>query len=119
MRNLIHLPELTDTLWTEDRLEILEDYLSSNSHRLLIIYIDPSTSSLQLHHSIPSLHVNHGLCYLIRKTDSPDHIQSVSEFLKFIRFGYITGKAIVCLTALVSTLFGPLFLDNSTVQDCM
>ena len=110
-------------MWTNDRLNILEDYLSSNQQRLLIVYIDQHTSSLQLLHSIPSIansiNITHGLYYFIRKNDSPDRITSIDEFLKHIRFGYINGKSISCLTALVSTLFGPLFMDNTTVQDSM
>jgi hypothetical protein len=108
-------------MWTNDQLNILEDYLSSNQHQLLIAYINQHTLSLQLHHSIPSLttsnNITHGLCYFIRKSDSLDRITSINEFLKYIRFGYINGKSISCLTALVSTLFGPLFMDNMTVQD--
>jgi hypothetical protein len=109
-------------MWTSDRLKILEDYLASNQQRLLIVYIDRRTSTLQLLHSIPSLasanDINHGLCYFIRKNDhSPERITSIDEFLQYIRYGYINGQSISCLTALVSTLFGPLFMDNTTVQD--
>jgi len=108
-------------MWTNDLLNILEDYLSSNQQRLLIAYINPHTSSLQFLHSIPSIatssNITHSLCYFIRKTDSTDRITTINEFLKYIRFGYINGKSISCLTALVSTLFGPLFMDNMTVQD--
>ena len=46
-------------------------------------------------------------------------IISIDEFLKQIQFGCINGKSIPCLTALVSTLFGPLFMDDTTVQDSM
>jgi len=110
-------------MWTNDQLNILEDYLSSNQHHLLIAYINQHTSSLQLHHSIPLLatsdNITHGLCYFIRKNDSLDRITSINEFLKYIRFGYINGKSISCLTALVSTLFGPLFMDNMSIQDSM
>jgi hypothetical protein len=108
-------------MWTNDRLNILEDYLSSNQQRLLIVYIDQHTSSLQLLHSIPpnSMNFIHSLYYFIRKNDALGHITSIDEFLKQIRFGYIHGKSIPCLTALVSTLFGPLFMDNTTVQDSM
>jgi len=111
-------------MWTNDVLNILEDYLSSNQQRLLIAYINQHTSSLQLLHSIPSIatsnNITHGgLCYFIRKNDSSDRITTINEFLKYIRFGYINGKSISCLTAFVSTLFGPLFMDNMTVQDSM
>jgi hypothetical protein len=110
-------------MWTNDRLNILEDYLASNQQHLLIVYIDRRTSTLQLLHSIPSMasaiDINHGLCYFIRKNNhSQERITSIDEFLQCIRFGYINGKSISCLTALVSTLFGPLFMDNTTVQDC-
>jgi hypothetical protein len=110
-------------MWTNDLLTILEDYLSSNQQRLLIAYINQRTSSLQLLHSIPSItisnNITHGLCYFLRRNDSSERITSINEFLKSIRFGYIHGKSISCLTALVSTLFGPLFMDNMTVQDSM
>jgi hypothetical protein len=108
-------------MWTDDRLNILENYLSSNQQRLLIAYIDSHSSSLQLLYSIPpnSINIIHSLYYFIRKSDSSGHLNSIDEFLKQIRFGYINGKSIPCLTALVSTLFGPLFMDNTTIQDSM
>jgi hypothetical protein len=107
-------------MWTNDQLNILENYLSSNQQRLLIAYIDQHTSSFQLLHSLPSIATSiHGLCYFIRRNDSADQITSINEFLKYIRFGYIHGQEISSLTALVSTLFGPLFMDNTTVQDRM
>lgn len=106
-------------MWTDDRLNLLERYLTSNEQRLLIVYIDPHTSSLELTHTIPSttstIDIRHGLCYFIRKnTNVP---KSIEEFLQTIQFGYIHGKSISCLTALVSTLFGPLFMDDATVRD--
>lgn len=106
-------------MWTNDLLNLLDDYLSSNEYRLLIAYINPHTSLLQLLHSIPLNNITHGLYYFIRKNDSIARITTINEFLKYIQFGYINGKSIPCLTALVSTLFGPLFMDNMTIQDSM
>ncbi|CAF2418248.1 unnamed protein product [Rotaria sp. Silwood2] len=121
VQKLIILPELTDEMWTNDRLTILENYLSSNQQRVLIAYVDRRTASLQLLHSISStgisVNIIYNLCYLIRKIDSSDCIISIDEFLKQIQFGCVNGKSIPCLTAFVSTLFGPLFMDNTTVQD--
>jgi len=115
------LPELTNDKWTNNLINILEDYLSSNQQKLLIAYVDQHTSSLQLLHAIPPIFSSnnniYSLCYLIRKNDSPNPITSIDEFLKHIRFGYVNGKSIPCLTALVSTLFGPLFMNNTNVQD--
>ena len=104
-------------MWTNDLLNILEDYFSSNQNRLLITYVDRHSSSLQLLYSIPSSVSS--LYYFIRKNNSPERILSIDEFLKHIRFGYINEKSMACLTALVSALFGPLFTDNMTVQDSM
>lgn len=105
-------------MWTDDRLHLLEEYLTSNEQRLLIVHIDPRTSTLELLHSIPSIDISHGLCYFIRKNNTPHKsIVSIEEFLQTIQFGYIHGNSISCLTALVSTLFGPLFMDNTTVRD--
>lgn len=99
-------------------MKILEDYLSTNTHRLLIVCTDEVTSIVQIHHSISSnFDLNHGLYYFIRKTDSSDQIESVSHFLRSVRFGYLTGKAIPCLTAIISALVGPLFTNNNHIQD--
>ncbi|CAF1493626.1 unnamed protein product [Rotaria magnacalcarata] len=121
VQKLITLPELTDEMWTKDLLSILENFLSSKRQCLLIACVDRHTSTLQLLHSIPSMAKSidkiYSLCYFIRKNDSTEFITSIDEFLKQILFGFINGKSIQCLTALVSTLFGPLFMDNSTVQD--
>ena len=106
-------------MWTDDRLNLLENYLTSNEQRLLIVYIDPHTSSLELAHTISSttgtIDISHGLCYFIRKNTTVP--KSIEEFLQTIQFGYIHGKSISCLTALVSTLFGPLFTDDTTIRD--
>ena len=110
-------------MWTNALLAILETYLSSKEQRFLIAFIDPYTSSLRLVHSIPfaatSMNSIHSLCYFIRKSDSSDCITSIDDFLKQIRYGYINGKSISCLTALVSTLFGPLFMNDTTIHDSM
>ncbi|CAF0762898.1 unnamed protein product [Adineta steineri] len=121
VQKLIKLPELTTDMWTEECIKILEDYLSSNQQKLLIVYVDPDNSSLQLLHTIPLTtifnNLNHSLCYFIRRNDAIDVITSIDEFLKHIRFGYINGKSISCITAFVSTLFEPLFMNNTIVQD--
>lgn len=105
-------------MWTDDRLHFVDNYLASNEQRLLIVYIDQRTSTLELLHSIPAMDISHSLCYFIRKNNiSLKSIVSIEEFLQTIQFGYIHGNSISCLTALVSTLFGPLFMDNTTVRD--
>ncbi|CAF4716798.1 unnamed protein product [Rotaria socialis] len=121
VQKLITSPELADEMWTKDLLSVLENFLSSKRQYLLIAYVDRHTSTLQLLHSIPSMAKSidkiYNLCYFIRKNDSTEFITSIDAFLKQILFGFINGKSIHCLTALVSTLFGPLFMDNSTIQD--
>lgn len=106
-------------MWTDDLLNILEEYLLSNTHHLLIAFINQSTASLQLLHSISKIsnNITQGLCYFIRKNDSITQITSIQEFLQYIRFGYIHGNSISCLTAVTSTLFAPLFMDNMTIHD--
>ncbi|CAF4640561.1 unnamed protein product [Rotaria sp. Silwood1] len=108
-------------MWTDDLLTTLEKYLSSNQQRVLIVYVDQHTSSLQLLHSIPStatsINTIYNLCYFIRKIDASDCIISIDDFLKQIQFGCINGKSIPCLTALVSILFGPLFMDITKIQE--
>lgn len=108
-------------MWTEDLQSILQNFLLSNEHRILIAYMDQHTSSLQLVYSIAtmanSINTIYHLCYFIRKHDSLVCITSITEFLKHIQFGNIHGKSIPCLTAIVSTLFGPLFMDNASVHD--
>ena len=112
---------MTDEIWTDDLVQILDNFLSSNQQRVLIGYIDQGTDSLQLLHTVPpsSASTDHrnALCYLIRKADSPSRLTSIDEFLREVRFGCINGRSMACLTALVSSLFGPLLIDNVAVQD--
>ena len=103
-------------MYTNDLINVLEDYLSSNQHPLLIAYVDDHTSSLHLVHSVPS-NLTHQFCYFIRKNNCKEHITSINELIESVRFGYINGKSIPSLTSLISTLFGPLFLENMTIQD--
>ncbi|CAF0769681.1 unnamed protein product [Adineta ricciae] len=120
-QDFIRLPGLTNDMWTDDLKHILETYLSCNESKLLIMYIDRDTSSLQLLHDIPLVitlnHSSLNLCYFIRRNHSPDLINTIEDFLKYIQYGYIIGRSIACLTALVSTLFEPLFMSNVAVQD--
>lgn len=121
VRKLIELPELTEESWTDHLITVLSNFLSSNQQSLLIAYIDHRSSSLQLLHSIPihffALDANSKLYYFIRKTPSLPQITSADEFLQRVRFGCVPGKAIRCLTSLVSALFEPLVMDNMSVQD--
>ena len=110
-------------MWTDDLKHTLETYLSCNASKLLIVYIDRDAFSLQLLHAIPlAIILNHSsldLCYFIRRNNSPNLINTIEDFLKYIQYGYIMSRSIECLTALVSTLFEPLFMSNVAVQDSM
>jgi hypothetical protein len=121
IRQLIQLVDVTDDLWTNDLIEILTDFLRTNRQLLLIVYFDTNRSLLHVEHSIPidfmSMLVKQSFYYFIRRNDSIEYIASIDEFLQHVRFGYVHGQAMTCLTSLLSTLFGPLVMDDMTIQD--
>lgn len=120
VKELVELNGLTNEMWNEEHIEIIDSFLRKIDKKTLIFYlVQPDQKSDQLflkaQFEIPSTPAHQFSFFL--KTHYSEEIDSKEIFQKNVQFGTFGGKYLTSLLRLTSGLYAPLFFGNKTWPD--
>ena len=117
MRRLVQLPGLTEDMWSVEHDFKMNEFLTKNEKKTLIVFINNEGQSpvVTVQNEIPTNPTE--LFIYFTKTHYSQEINNKELFQKNVQFGAFSGKHLTSLLRLTSGLYAPLFFNNDTWPD--